>query len=256
MKFKLVLIMALVINLVFCASTKKKIEESRKKSPRYNYSMGSFYLNAGNVDQAINYFNKTLSLDPNYYLALNGLGLAYSMKGKFSESEKYFLKCLAINPSFSEARNNLAMVYQEMGLVDKAEAQFRLAASDKNYNSRELPYYNLARLYFAQDKLEEALGYVEQALQINSSMAMAYNLKGIILEKQNKLDEAIANYEKGIKIIPDDFYLNFNLAVAYFKNKELEKAKTLFEKISPKASDPEMKKKIKDYLKMIKSRKK
>ncbi|MFQ5722102.1 MAG: tetratricopeptide repeat protein [Candidatus Aminicenantales bacterium] len=255
MKFKLALITALVINLVFCASTQKKIEESRKKSPRYNYSMGSFYLNAGNVDQAIKYFNKSLSLDPNYYLALNGLGLAYSMKGKFSESEKYFLKCLAINPNFSEARNNLGMVYQEMGLVNKAEQQFRLAASDKNYNSRELPYYNLARLYFAQDKLEEAINYVELALRLDSSMAMAYNLKGIILEKQNKLDEAIANYEKGIKIIPDDLYLNFNLAVAYFKNKELAKAKSLFEKISPKVTDLDMKKKIKDYLKMIKKSK-
>jgi len=255
MKFKLAIMMALIISLIFCASTQKKIEESRKKSPRYNYSMGSFYLNAGNVDQAINYFNKTLSLDSNYYLALNGLGLAYSMKGKFAESEKYFLKCLAINPTFSEARNNVGMVYQEMGLIDKAEQQFSLAASDKNYTSRELPYYNLARLYFAQDRLEEALDCAEKALQIDSSLAMAYNLKGIILEKQNKPQEAITNYKKGIKIIPDDLYLNFNLAVAYFKNKELEKAKAIFEKISPKATDLDMKKKIEEYLKMIKNSK-
>ena len=255
MRYRLIIITALLLNLIFCASTQKKIEESRKKDPRYNYSMGSFYLNAGNVDQAIHYFQKTLSLDPNYYLALNGLGLAYSMKGKFSESEKYFLKCLTINPAFSEARNNLGMVYQEMGMIDKAEAQFRIAASDKNYNSRELPYYNLARLYFAQDKLEGALKYVEKALQMDSSMAMAYNLKGIILEKQNKLKEAIANYEKGIKIIPEDIYLNFNLAVAYFKNKDLEKAKAIFEEISLKANDAEMKKQIEDYLKMIKKSK-
>jgi len=177
------------------------------------------------------------------------------MKGKFAESEKYFLKCLAVNPTFSEARNNLGMVYQEMGLIDKAEQQFSLAASDKNYNSRELPYYNLARLYFAQDKLEESLDCAERALQIDSSLAMAYNMKGIILEKQNKLQEAITNYEKGIKIIPDDLYLNFNLAVAYFKNKELEKAEDIFEKISTKTTDLDMKKKIKEYLKMIKNRK-
>lgn len=251
MRFKFVLIVFISMNLIFCASPQKKIEEARKKNPRYHYSMGSFYLNSGNVDEAIRYFNNSISLDSNYYLSLNGLGLAYSMKGNLQESTKYFQKCLAINPTFSEARNNLGVIYQEMGLIDKAEQEFRMAASDTNYNARENPNYNLARLYLAQEKLQEALEHVQKALKINSSMAMAYNLRGIILEKLNNLGEAIKSYEQAIKIIPEDLDLNFNLAVAYFKNNEFKKAKEIFEKISTKTTDPEMKEKIDQYLKII-----
>lgn len=251
MRFKLILIASISLNMIFCASTQKKIEEARKKNPRYQYSLGSFYLNGGNVDEAIGYFNKSVSIDPNYYLAFNGLGLAYSMKGKFEESVKYFQKCLAINPAFSEARNNLGIVYQEMGLVDKAESEFKIAAAAKNYNSKELPYYNLARLYFRQEKLQAALTYIQKALEVDSSMAMAYNLKGLVLEKLNDFGEAIKSYEKALEIIPEDLNLNFNLAVAYFKNNEFKKAKEIFENIFTKTTDPKMKKKIQEYLKVI-----
>ncbi|MFP4083066.1 MAG: tetratricopeptide repeat protein [Candidatus Aminicenantes bacterium] len=251
MKIKWLSTALIILNLIFCTSTSEKIQQAREKNPRYHYNMGSFYLNNGNVNEAISHFQKSLSLSPNYFLAFNGLGLAYSMKGELEESAKYFQKCLTINPTFSEARNNLGMIYQEMGLLDKAEQEYRQAASDKNYSSRELPYYNLARLCLLQEKSKEALDYVQMALQINKDMAMAYNLKGIINEKLENFDEAIASYLQALRIVPRDVYFNFNLAVAYFKNNELKKAQEIFEEISPRVTDPEMKDKINQYLKII-----
>lgn len=252
MRSRLILISFISMNLIFCASSQKKIEEARQKNPRYQYNIGIVHLNRGNLDEAIRYLNKSLALNPNYYLALNALGLAYFMKGNLEESTKYFQRCLVINPTFSEARNDLGMVYQEMGLMDKAQQEFRIAAADKNFNSRELPYYNLARLYLAQGKLDEALEHVQKALELNKEMAMAYNLKGMIHEKLKKYDEAIESYTQAVKIDLLNINFNFNLAVAYFKNNEFEKAKEIFEKISSKTTDPEMKKKIDQYLKIMK----
>jgi len=139
-----------------------------------------------------------------------------------------------------------------MGLIDQAERQFRIALSDENYKSRDNSYYNLARLYVAKEKLQEALDYVEKALEINSRMAMAHNLKGIIFEKQNNFEKAIESYKKATEIVEDDVDFNFNLAVAYFKNNEFNKAEEIFKKISARVTDPEMKAKIDQYLKMIK----
>ena len=251
MRYKLILIAFITMYLIFCVSPQKKIEEARNKDPRHQYALGLVHLNRGDIDEAIRYLNMSLSLSPNYYLALNALGLAYFMKGNPQESTKYLQKSLAINPTFSEARNNLGMVYQEMGFIDKAEREFIIATADKNYNSRENPYYNLAKLYLDKEKLDEALEYVQKALELNKKMAMAHNLKGTIHEKLKNFDEAIESYTEALKIFPQDINLNFNLAVAYFKNNEFKKAKEIFENILSKATDPEMRENINLYLKII-----
>ena len=252
MRVKLTVIIFICLNMLLCASPQKKVENARAKDLVYQCNMGLFYLNEGNIDEAIKYLNRALSLNRRYSLALNSLGLAHSMKGNFAESVKYFQECIAVNPFLTEAHNYLGTVYQEMGFVDKAEKEFRIAAFDENYKSRELPYYNLARLYVLRDKVQEALEYVERSIEINSSFRMAHNLKGVILERQLKFSEAIKSYKKALKNLEGDVDINFNLAVAYFKNNEFSKAKEIFEKINHRVTDLEMKEKIDRYLRMIK----
>jgi tetratricopeptide (TPR) repeat protein len=143
-----------------------------------------------------------------------------------------------------------------MGFIDQAEREYRIAIVDEKFKSRQLPYYNLARLYITKDKLQEALVYVEEALKIYSNFTMAYNLKGIILERLNRLPDAIDSYLRALdRLTPEgrdkNVNINFNLAVAYFKNNEYSKAKEIFEKIYLKVSDLEMKDKIDRYLRII-----
>jgi len=251
---ELIIIVGLCCWLTFCASATNNLQKQQEKDPRYQYNMGLFYLNNGNPDQAIQYFNKSLKLNSNSFLTYNGLGLAYLMKHELEKARDYFQKALSLNPKFSEAHNYLGTVFQEMGLLEQAEKEYRSAVADPDYKSKELPYYNLARLYLLKNQLQEALFYVNQSLEINKTMVMAYNLKGIILEKQEKFQEAIDNYLKGLKYAKDDINLNFNLAVAYFKNKDFDHARELFEKILLQSPDPDMKAQVNEYLKIINKR--
>jgi protein O-GlcNAc transferase len=251
MRAKAVAVLSICVGLACCASSQAKLQKAQEKDPKYQYNLGLFYLNQNKVDEAVKCFVKTLSLDTRYYLAWNALGLAHSMKGRLDESVKAYQKCLEVNPQFNEARNNLGTVYQEMKLFDKAEAEFRQALLDLNYQNRELPYFNLARLYFLQDRFDEAYDNVQKSLQIQPRLAMGYNLKGLILEKRDNLPEAIAAYEQAVKIVPEDVLFSYNLAVAYFKNEDYAKAKELFVKISPKVTDAETKEAIARYLKLI-----
>jgi tetratricopeptide (TPR) repeat protein len=253
MKTRITLILVICLNLIFCASSQKKIKMAREKDPRYHYNMGLFFLNTGNFDEAMRYLKTSLSLNPGYDLALNALGLTWAMKGNFEESVKCYQECLKVNPSLTEAHNNLGSAYQELGLIDKAETEFRIALSDVRYKSRELPYYNLARLYLMRERFKEALGYVEKSLEIDKGMAMGYNLKGMILEKMNNLEGAIENYKKAVEKISEDPNFNFNLAVAYFKNNDPVNARVAFERtLTLKTISAETKEKIDAYLKMIK----
>ena len=252
MKYKTVVILIISLTMMVCASSQQKLEKQRAKDPQYQYNVGLVYLQNGKHDEAIKYFKKSLSLQPNFDLALNALGLTHFMQGEFQEAVGYFEKCLSINPEFTEAHNYLGSVYQELGHLDKAEVEFNKAISDESYLSRELPYYNLARLYLAQGKEEEALELVETSIEINDRMIMALNLKGILLERLGRINEAILSYETALNIAPDDINLSYNLAVAYFKSDRRAEAKSLFEKIYPNVTDEETKNKIDEYLKVLK----
>jgi len=254
MKFKITMILTLTLLLCFCASSEQKLKKEREKNPRYQYNVGIFYLNNGQLDQAVTYLNKALALKPGYDLALDGLGLVYFMQRDFEKSVSYFEKCIASSPKLTEAHNHLGSVYQEMGLLDKAEQEFRIAISDMTYQSRELPYYNLARLYFNRNKLDEALEYANNALNINNRLVLAHNLKGIIFENQEKFSAAITAYRDALDISGQDITLKYNLAGALFKNNEFVSAKALFEEIQSTPASEEMRANIEKYLEMLKKK--
>jgi Flp pilus assembly protein TadD len=176
------------------------------------------------------------------------------MKGNFQEATAAFQKSLEINPQFTEARNNLGTIYQELRFVDKAEQEFKKALEDVNYSSRELPYYNLARLYFLMDRIDEAYENVQRAIQIKKRLAMAHDLKGQILERKGDIEGAIDSYEEAVGLVPNETGFGFNLGAAYFKNSEFEKAREVLERISPQVRDQETKDKIKEYLDIIKGK--
>lgn len=252
MKIKIALILVVCLQMILCATSQTRIEKSQEKDPRYQYKMGLYYLNSKQLDLSIRHLKKSLSLEPQNHLAINALGLAYLKKGNIDESVKYFTECLKINPALTEAKNNLGIAYQELGLLDKAEKFFTAASLDTQYSSREHPFYNLARLYFIQNKLQEALFQIQKSLEIKQNFFLALNQEGMIFSKLDQLDNAIRSFEKAFKIIPYDIDLNFNLAEAYFKNRQFEKAKQKFNTLYLQNIDEEMKKKIEEYLRKIK----
>lgn len=254
MKSRIALIILVSFSLVFCASSQKKIQKSRENDPQYQYNLGAVHLRNNEIEAAINCFDKSLSLDPRYFVALNGRGLAYSMKSNLEEAARSFQRCLEVAPQFSEARNNLGMVYQEQGYLDKAAEEFNKALADQNYGSRDLPALNLAKLYLTENKPDEALEMALKSVQFNPRNAMAQSTAGFLLEKKDRLSEAVSSYEKAVKIVPDDVNFNYYLGAAYFKAGEYKKAEEVFLRISTKSMDADTKKEVENYLRMIKEK--
>lgn len=250
MKIKTIILFLVCLTLVFCASPEKKLQKQQEKDPQYQYNLGLFYLNNGKPEEAVKYFQKSLALDKEFHLSYNGMGIAYLMMRELEKSAQYFERCLEINPTLTEAHNYLGTVYQELGHLEKAEQEFRTAIADLNYKSKDLPYYNLARLYFGQNRFADALYYVQKSLEINRRLVMAINLKGVIYERLEDYETAIESYKQGLKIAEEDINLKFNLGVAYFKNSQYDEAKEIFTKIQALA-DINMKRQIDGYMKII-----
>jgi len=255
-KTKAVMILIVCVLLTSCATSQKKIQRQREKDPHYQYNLGIFYVNNGQPEKALENLNKSLSLDPNNTLTLIGLGIAHSMLGNFKESEKYYKQALDIDPTLAEAHNYLGSVYQEMGLLDKAEQEFLKAASNENYHSRELPYYNLARLYLIKEDNEKAYEYIKKSLEFNDKLIMSINLYAVICEKFEDFEEAIDSYKKALKLAPDEINIKFNLSGAYLKKGDFDNAEQILREIKPNAKNPDLVKSINKYLEIIEKNKK
>jgi tetratricopeptide (TPR) repeat protein len=257
MKNKTALLLIAIAAIAACTTAEQRLAAQRDQDPQYQYEKAVVCMNASLTDEALKYLALALSLDPNHYRALNLRGLALLMKGSLAEATASFEKCVQLAPAFSDGYNNLGTALQEKGDAAGAEAAFRRAFEiDANYNAS----FNLAKIFYQLGKLDEALDYVQRSLRKFPRSLLALNLQGLILESQNKLDEAIASYEAALHIVADEPNVLFNQAVAYYKKNDYEKTKSLMEKVqrllrekpsANPAQDAELKKRIEEVLRRI-----
>jgi len=239
----------LSLPLAFCASASKKRPGDSEKDPQYQYEKAVVAMRYNLPDQAIAYLNQTLALDAHFAPALELLGYAHFKKKNFADAAASYQRFLELQPNNAKARVSLGVVYEELGKPDLAEEEYKKAEGiDGNPDA----CFSLSKLYFGQNKLEPALGYVTKSLAKNSRSVVALNLQGVILNQMGKYAEALSSFENAVQVAPNDISLSVNLGIAYINNKEFARAREILEKILPQVEDPVLKAKINEYLKLIK----
>ncbi|MFH0855777.1 MAG: tetratricopeptide repeat protein [Candidatus Omnitrophota bacterium] len=74
----------------------------------------------GDLDSALQMYQKAARLDPAYYVVYNDLGIIYEAKGDIGRAEENYLRVLKIEPSFPGAYTNLACLYENKRELEKA----------------------------------------------------------------------------------------------------------------------------------------
>ncbi len=75
---------------------------------RLFHNLGIAFKQLGQVDAAVESYQKALAVNPDYVEAHNNLGNAYKELGQLDDAVKSYEKALAINPDFTGAQNNLS----------------------------------------------------------------------------------------------------------------------------------------------------
>jgi Flp pilus assembly protein TadD len=81
----------------------------------------------GRIDQAIEYYRKSLELDPGNAKAHNNLASALSEQGKLDEAVSEFRQALKLKPDFKEAHANLSFTLFRKGEYASAWHEVHLA---------------------------------------------------------------------------------------------------------------------------------
>jgi tetratricopeptide (TPR) repeat protein len=88
---------------------------------------GTDLMQRGELDKAVWYFDKALSLDGGLARARNNLGLAFYRQGRTEEAIRQYKECLRLAPDSYEAQTNLGIALARMGRLDPAIARFKRA---------------------------------------------------------------------------------------------------------------------------------
>ncbi len=122
-------------------------------------------------DRAVNLFTRAIQLDPRNAEIYHNRGMAYAYLRRWREAIDDFTRALQYepHPSSYEQRGN---VYGSMG--DKRAARQDWEHALRMDARRVLPLLNLGWLAFEERNLNEALDYLNRALQVEPTMAQAY----------------------------------------------------------------------------------
>ena len=79
------------------------------------FDKGNRERQKGNIQAALEHYQKALRIDANFYPALNNMGTLFERQGNHAQAMEDFLKAAKINPDDGEAYINLGHVLYEEG---------------------------------------------------------------------------------------------------------------------------------------------
>ena len=172
---------------------------------------GAGYAGLGQLDIAVQNYEKALSIKPDYAKAHYNLGSALQELGKLHDSVKSYENSIALEPENAQAHNNLAIVLRELDQLEEAEASCRKAiVLDPEYAEA---YSSLSIILYANGDLNSALESIEKAYSINPKLKIIKLLLAVLkARKTHKTSKVsisnISNSGCNIRSISNPLILN------------------------------------------------
>ena len=166
------------------------------------YEAGLKALTDGQTETAITELKRALKLSPHYLRALNDLGVLYLQLNRLSEAAELFAQAVKLDENFYLARLNLGVVLHRQG-KDKEAVRVLALLYEKNRSMKGVALsYADALLGVAElAKAEQVLrGAVNESINDNSVQVDLHFKLGMILNRQDRFDEAAVELKKAVTI--------------------------------------------------------
>ncbi len=160
-------------------------------------NMGLAFYQAGDLDRAAVCYLRSLQLRPDSVDMLISLGAIYAQTGHRPEAEICYRKALHVDPSHESARYNLGNLYLGIGDLKSAAAQYRLFLAKNPQHTKAL--CNLGRTQHRMGNLDEALRMYDRALSLKPNQPVVHLNRGVALLLKGQWEEGWKEYEWRLK---------------------------------------------------------
>jgi serine/threonine protein kinase/Flp pilus assembly protein TadD len=190
------------------------------------YLQGRYFWNRrheGGVQKGLEYFQKTIAIDPDYALPYSGMADCYfslgffdylAPKEAFGKCKKAALKAVELDPDLAEAHASLgnAFFYFDWE-YPAAEAEFRRAIGlNPNYAA---VHYFYGMFLTATGRFDHAVAQERRAMELDPIQPVIRAALAFTLRLADRNDEAIATGRASIEFDPNFFVSWLNLGQSY-----------------------------------------
>ncbi len=175
-------------------------------------------------ENAVNAYEKVISLDPQYQGARFNLANLAFIKGENQRAIELFKEEGERFPA-SRVWTQLGRVYAKISEFDSAETAYKEAIAIDSTNATA--YMWLGQLYEDEGDIEKALQYSQRGLKLNPGNPNYQYIVGSELFRSGKTDTAISMLQKVIEEIPWHAGAHYNLGQAYVRKGMKEKGQQL-----------------------------
>ena len=154
---------------------------------------GLTYQDTGKYKQAIEQYDKSIGLNPNYAEAYNNRGVAKDSLDQHVEAIKDYDKAIRLNPDY-------ALAYTNRGVAKDSLGEHKDAITDYNQAIRLKPdyaeaYNNRGNAKYCLGQHVDAINDYNQAIRLNPDDAAVYNNRGLAYLAINQPEEARRDFE-------------------------------------------------------------
>lgn len=196
----------------------KLAQELNPENPYYNNSLAYAYIKAELYDDAIEYYQLAIKLNPDAEwtsIVCHALGAIYAeVKNNFEAAEATFNAGMVLDPNNVDIQLSLGDLYMAQNDLDKAIKTYCDAISTEPENY--LTYAKTGLALWEKDYLEEAIVAFHKSIELNPNFEIAQNNLGVVyLDGIGDPKESVEYFKNAININPNYTLAYFNLARAY-----------------------------------------
>ncbi|WP_343859737.1 type IV pilus biogenesis/stability protein PilW [Aliiglaciecola litoralis] len=169
-------------------------------------SLGLTYLQNGDFSQAKYNLDKALQFAPRLADAHYSMAYYYQQVDEIELADKAYQKALDFAPKNADIANSYGAFLCENGDYKQAKKYFLKAVNSSNYISTAETYENLALCSQSQGQLDDAITYLQSAINHQPSRGKSILLLVELQMQQQQWQDAKLNlrrYEKVARITPD-----------------------------------------------------
>lgn len=185
------------------------------------------YVLLGDYPDADKWLTKMLEWAPNDSEGWYYLGRAKYNENRFAEAISAFQQCLKLDPQNVKAEDNLGLSFTGLGRNEEATAAYNqaIAWQAQSVAKNPGPYIDMGDLLLDQNRPQDAVSFLLQAIEIAPRDSRAHELLGKAYARLEKYPEAQVELEKAIALSPQTPNVHCMLAPVYRKQGMAEKAK-------------------------------
>ena len=192
-----------------------KIYEIDPLNPEILIQKAKIYSKKKNHIKAIELLEEIKENSDLYYDALSLIGKEYLFIDDFENAKNIFIKCLKQDDFDYSVLNNILYCFDSIG-DSKSTIKYLNSFLETNPYS-EIAWHQLGKEYVKDKRYEEALSAFDFAIISDDSFVGAYIEMAKILEKLNRINEAIEKYEISIGINQPTTFALYRIGRCHYK---------------------------------------